>query len=190
MILTKSDLKEYLRKDHEAFHFRYPLLSRFSFSENGTMFAYIKNLRYLEYYTNKRQRPWDKILRLWHFMRWRYLNLKHQLYILPNCVGPGVSLVHHGYRRIDSIKSIGSNCTILPMVLIGKKTPLSDTSASTIGNNVYIGAGSVILAPITIGDNVTIGAGSVVTKNIPDNAVVAGNPATIIRYQYSDITNV
>lgn len=46
-----------------------------------------------------------------------------------------------------------------------------------IGDNVFIGAGSIILPNVTIGDNVIIGAGSVVTKDIMSNSVVAGNPA-------------
>lgn len=50
-----------------------------------------------------------------------------------------------------------------------------------IGNNVFIGAGSIILPGVTIGDNVVVGAGSVVTKSVPDNLVVAGNPAKFMR---------
>ncbi len=46
-----------------------------------------------------------------------------------------------------------------------------------IGNNVFVGSGSIILPGITIGDNVIVGAGSVVTKDIAPNMVVAGNPA-------------
>lgn len=180
-ITTRRELKEWLRADWESYGFKYPLLARFTFSENGTMFAYVRNLRYLEYYTNKRQRPWDGLLRAWHLLRWRRMNLRHQLYIKPNCCGKGLHLVHHGYRRIDSVQSIGDNCTILPMTLIGKKNPDADISGATIGNNCYIGAGALIMNPVTIGDNVTIGAGSVVTKDIPDNCTVAGNPARIIR---------
>ena len=55
-------------------------------------------------------------------------------------------------------------------------------SRVTIGNNVWIGSGSIILPGVSIGDNSIIGAGSVVTKNIPDNCVAAGNPAKIIKY--------
>ncbi|KAJ2856743.1 hypothetical protein GGI22_003721 [Coemansia erecta] len=51
-----------------------------------------------------------------------------------------------------------------------------------IGNNVWIGGSAVILPGVTIGDNVTVGAGSVVTKDVPDNVVVAGNPARILRH--------
>jgi len=50
-----------------------------------------------------------------------------------------------------------------------------------IGNNVFVGAGSIILPNVMIGNNVIIGAGSVVTKDIPDNSVCAGNPARVIR---------
>lgn len=52
----------------------------------------------------------------------------------------------------------------------------------TIGSNVWIGGGSIILPGVTIGDNTTIGAGSVVTKSIPANCVAVGNPCKIIKY--------
>ncbi len=51
----------------------------------------------------------------------------------------------------------------------------------TIGNNVWIGAGSTVLAGVTIGDNSVIGAGSVVTKSIPANVVAVGVPCKVIR---------
>lgn len=50
-----------------------------------------------------------------------------------------------------------------------------------IGNNVFIGSNTVILPNVTIGNNVVIGTCSVVTKNIPDDVVVAGNPARVIK---------
>lgn len=49
-----------------------------------------------------------------------------------------------------------------------------------IGNNVFIGADSIVLCNTRIGDNVIIGAGSVVTKDVPSNSVYAGNPAKFI----------
>lgn len=50
-----------------------------------------------------------------------------------------------------------------------------------IGNNVWIGAGTVIVPGVTIGENSVIGAGSVVTKDIPENVVAAGNPCRVMR---------
>lgn len=52
---------------------------------------------------------------------------------------------------------------------------------SVIGDNVYISPGVKIVKPVRIGNNVTIGANAVVNKDIPDNCVVAGVPAKIIK---------
>lgn len=53
----------------------------------------------------------------------------------------------------------------------------------TIGNDVWIGTRVIIMPGVTIGDKAVIGAGSVVTRNVPTGAIVAGNPAKILRYR-------
>ena len=58
---------------------------------------------------------------------------------------------------------------------------IGEAGETIIGDNVFIGMNSIILMGTKIGDNVIIGAGSVVSGNIPDNVVVAGNPAKIVR---------
>ncbi len=50
-----------------------------------------------------------------------------------------------------------------------------------IGNNVWLGAGVIILPGVTIGDNTIIGAGSVVTKDIPAGVVAVGNPCKVMK---------
>ena len=55
------------------------------------------------------------------------------------------------------------------------------TAPISIGRNVWIGGGSIILPGVTIGDNTTIGAGSVVTRDIPANCVAVGNPCKVIK---------
>jgi acetyltransferase-like isoleucine patch superfamily enzyme len=51
----------------------------------------------------------------------------------------------------------------------------------TIGNNVWLGGGAIVLPGVTIGENTVVGAGAVVTRDLPANVVAAGNPARIIR---------
>ena len=57
----------------------------------------------------------------------------------------------------------------------------TQTAPVTIGNNVWIGGGSIILPGVVIGDNVVVGAGSVITKDIPSDHLAFGNPCRIIR---------
>lgn len=82
---------------------------------------------------------------------------------------------------------IGDNVTLAPRVHIlchdaSTKTFLGYTKIGrvTIGNNVFIGAESVVLPGVTIGNNVVIGANSTVTHDIPDNMVYAGTPAKML----------
>ncbi|MBR2928856.1 MAG: sugar O-acetyltransferase [Oscillospiraceae bacterium] len=57
----------------------------------------------------------------------------------------------------------------------------TQTAPVTIGKNVWIGGGAIIMPGVTIGDNVVIGAGSVVTKDIPSNKIAFGNPCRVYR---------
>lgn len=57
-----------------------------------------------------------------------------------------------------------------------------------IGNDVWIGYGATVLGPVTVGDGAVIGAGAVVTKDVPPYAVVAGNPARVLRRRFDDAT--
>jgi acetyltransferase-like isoleucine patch superfamily enzyme len=53
---------------------------------------------------------------------------------------------------------------------------------TVVHKGASIGSGCTILSKITIGENAIVGAGSVVTKDVPANAIVAGNPARVLRY--------
>jgi serine acetyltransferase len=66
--------------------------------------------------------------------------------------------------------------------LYDRSMPVGNTQAVTIGNNVWIGDSAIVSKGVTIGDNAVIGAGSIVVKDIPANAIAAGNPATVIKY--------
>lgn len=86
-----------------------------------------------------------------------------------------------------SLIEIGDRVTLAPRVYIlahdaSTKRALGYTRIAKvrIGDDVFIGAGSIILPGISIGNKVIVGAGSVVTKSVPDGCVVAGNPCRII----------
>lgn len=57
---------------------------------------------------------------------------------------------------------------------------------SLIGHDVWIGDSAIILAGVEVGNGAIVGAGAVVTKDVPPYSIVAGNPARIIRYRFSD----
>ena len=85
--------------------------------------------------------------------------------------------------RVDA--AISSRRTQLEAVSQNKDRLLSGNSADgkvTIGSNCWIGFDTCILPSVTIGDNAVVGARAVVTQDVPPGAVVAGNPATIVRH--------
>ncbi|MCA9766824.1 MAG: sugar O-acetyltransferase [Carnobacterium sp.] len=87
--------------------------------------------------------------------------------------------------------TIGDNCMLAPNVQLYTAThPLDPTERNTVieygkpitfGDNVWIGGGAIIIPGVTLGNNVVVGAGAVVTKSFPDNVVLGGNPAKIIK---------
>ncbi|MFT6733863.1 MAG: serine O-acetyltransferase [Polaribacter sp.] len=90
----------------------------------------------------------------------------------------------HGMKSIfisgDAI--IGKNCVIFQQVVIGSVVLLDSQNSGSpkVGDNCYIGAGAKIIGAVTIGNNVRIGANTVVYKDVPDNSIVVSNEQRII----------
>jgi virginiamycin A acetyltransferase len=131
-------------------------------------------------------------------------------------VGQHVKLGAHSYINVGAIVAsgtIGRFCSIGHYALIGLENhPLNHLSTSpylyqgrlfgpewsadfdempsppTIGNDVWVGAGAVVLQGVVIGDGAVIAAGAVVTGDVQPYAIVAGVPARLIRYRFDDET--
>lgn len=84
-------------------------------------------------------------------------------------LGAGVKLYDNDFHNLSKLED-GEDQTYIPSQPI------------IIEDNVFIGAGSIVLKGVHVGQGAVIGAGSVITKNIPPNEVWAGNPARFIRY--------
>ncbi len=75
-----------------------------------------------------------------------------------------------------------------PLHPVKRNSGLEYAKPIKIGNNVWLGGGVIVTPGVTLGDNVVVGAGSVVTKSFPDNVVIAGNPARIIKTVEEELT--
>ena len=85
-------------------------------------------------------------------------------------IGPGVQILTADHPRDPAVRATGAE--------FGR--PIS------IGKNVWIGGGALILPGVTVGDNAIIGAGAVVTKDVPAGATAVGNPARVLPPKNSD----
>ncbi|MCP3927461.1 MAG: serine acetyltransferase [Desulfobacterales bacterium] len=104
-------------------------------------------------------------------------------------IGPGFFIDHGHGVVIGETAEIGKNVLIFHQVTLGGKGFATGKRHPTIGNNVMIGAGSVILGPVYIGDNVKIGAATVVLNDVPTEAVIVGNPGQIVKLNDQGVNN-
>lgn len=108
-------------------------------------------------------------------------------YLFFNCavpasctIGKGTKFGYYGIATVIHARAvIGANCVIGTCVTIGGRS--KHYEVPVIGDNVYIGTGAKILGPVKVGKNVVIGAGAVVLNDVPDNSVVVGMPAKVVK---------
>jgi serine O-acetyltransferase len=91
-------------------------------------------------------------------------------------LGEGLFIDHGAGVVIGETAEVGKNVTMYQGVTLGGTGKETGKRHPTVGDNVVIGAGSLLLGSITVGNNVRVGAGSVVVQNVPSNTTVVGNP--------------
>lgn len=94
----------------------------------------------------------------------------------------GAIYFEHAWNTRISTNHIGYGCNFRQLTTIGVKSKNRHNERPWIGNNVTFGVNVTCIGNIHIGDNAIIAAGSVVVKDVPANAIVAGNPAKVIKY--------
>lgn len=104
---------------------------------------------------------------------------KYHIFLPPSTkVGYGF-YIGHGYGLvINGTAIIGNNVNLSQFTTIGSNRD----KAAQIGDNVYIGPSVCVVENVRIGNCADVGAGAVVVKDVPDNAVVVGVPARVVKY--------
>jgi maltose O-acetyltransferase len=103
------------------------------------------------------------------------------------------TFINYNFVALDvAAITIGEDCQIGPNVQLltpthplesqPRRDKLEAARPITIGDNVWLGGGAIVLPGVTIGDNSVIGAGSVVSRDVPANVAAVGNPARVIRH--------
>jgi len=97
-------------------------------------------------------------------------------------IGQGFFVDHGAGLVIGETSEIGNNCVLFHNVTLGGTGKHKGKRHPTLGKNVLVGTGAIILGPVTIGDNVKIGANSFIfMRDVPSDCTVAGSPARIVK---------
>lgn len=116
------------------------------------------------------------------------------IYLGDNCNFNGMQILGKGTVKIGSNFHSGVECMIVSENhnYEGNKLPYDETFVKkeiNIGDNVWFGNRVLVVGNVTIGEGAIIAAGSVVVKDVPDLAIVGGNPAKVIKYRDSEHYN-
>ncbi len=177
MIESKADYKFFLEADKVALLCDYRGKLAYTYVRSNLVWKFQRLLRKVEFLKNCGNGPSGKISYLYARNSLDNLGVKLGFTIPPNVFGPGLSIAHRGTIVVHPDAKVGENCRIHHGVTIGSGRVLPNDSPS-IGNNVFIGVGAVIVGRLTIADGIAIGANSYVNESfLEPNITIAGCPA-------------
>lgn len=179
MISNKQEYLTYLIEDRKVNGIvNRPFLKWLFYSDHYFILKYLRTLRKLEYLTNINKGLIKKALYIVTLYQYNKLSRKLGILIPVNAVGYGLRIYHIGGIIINPGVKLGNYCTLQAGVIIGQSSP---GNYPIIGNDVYFAPGAKAFGKIKIGNNVVVAPNSVVVKDVPDNCVVSGVPAIIIK---------
>jgi serine O-acetyltransferase len=186
MIKSKEDYEFYLAADQLALAIKHKRPRGFLVSNlQDETWRFERLLRKVEYFENCRNNPLDKLVCLQARFSLQKLSMKLHITVGRNIFGPGLSIAHGGPIIVHPETIVGENCRIDRCVSIGSIH--YPDRPPRIGNNVYIGPGTVIDGDIEIADGIAIGANSYVNKSFKEpNITIAGCPAKKVSSKSSE----
>ena len=192
MINNKKDLKIVLKYEKSLYlkkKLKMRIGQRLAGSYQPQIYRYIVHLRKEEYFFNAKSGFIKKIGYCYHKRAKRKIGSKLGIDIGKNAFDKGLKILHPVAIIVNGDAKIGKNCRLHGNVCIGNNGIYND-SLPTIGDNVDIGYGSIIVGKINIPNNVIIGANSFVNKSFfEENIVIAGNPAHVVKHCNTKIQN-
>ena len=164
-IISLQILRDYIKSDYEANERK----------KRSCGYKYLKWLRICRYFYLKNFKILGGISRIIKNIYGNKFGFDFKYNV---CLGNGYT-ISHNTGVIFMAEGAGDNLIFRNFVVVGESVP--GGGSPTIGNNVMFGTGCKVLGHIKVGSNVVIGANAVVTHDIPDNSVVVGIPAKVIR---------
>lgn len=189
MIESRHDLLFYLKEDGKRNGFRGVGFRYWSHlligKENAKAYRYLRTLRFCEYHANKHS-IFNRIVLFCCMIRRSILGSRYHIQIPLNRCGYGLRIMHlsGGGGILLNVRKVGNYCGFNSGVMLGDN---GDDALPTLGDHVAFAPGAKAFGDVKIGNNVFVAPNAVVTKDVPDNAIVGGVPARIIKYKETNI---